>query len=618
MCGNLLNPRHSHQQSPGNKGPLCTGTTNVISRQLQIKNIPRHDDVRLLPQERFQLLSALGQNIEINKNFPLAVYMSLSKNLCKMAADLDQCGQKEAAFVLYHKFLTLYVEKLPMETNYKEFMEIFKRSNILKTIKQIFGRAEELKRELINQYSEEYLIYLKEKMKKEEEKLAKMASFWDEIRKTRTRSSKWASVPFLIRYGSQGKKQRWGGGTFSPTVVPLGKEARDEASPTTSPAAKEAAETGTLERPDQAGLELRNPPASASQVLGLQVCATTTGFKLFVYVVDYIDGFPYVEPSLDPWDEANLIMVDDQLYVEKLPMEKNYKEFMEIFKRSNILKTIKQIFGRAEELKRELMNQYSQDYLTYSTEKKKKEDEEMANNASLWKEKTKIRTRLTKWASFRFLKGNGSQEKKQGGEVGSGTTMSSKEAQPHSITTRTFSPTVVPSGKESQDEAAPTKSPAAKEAAETGAFESPVEKDRGLRPVVLPHDLCDKFLTAARMNTEKKIETCGVLCGALRSITLPIYSFLSRKEALIFAGPNMRGPLLYSRRTGASYLRMDTYYKQIGIFTLTPTGLKEISCCPRRGFHAHRQDTVIFCWGQEQDCSHVTTRNIMVTVTDLR
>jgi hypothetical protein len=27
---------------------------------------------------------------------------------------------------------------------------------------------------------------------------------------------------------------------------------------------------------DQAGLELRNPPASASRVLGLKVCATTT------------------------------------------------------------------------------------------------------------------------------------------------------------------------------------------------------------------------------------------------------------------------------------------------------------------------------------------------------
>jgi hypothetical protein len=32
---------------------------------------------------------------------------------------------------------------------------------------------------------------------------------------------------------------------------------------------------------DQAGLELRNPPASASQALGLKVCATTT--RLFFF-----------------------------------------------------------------------------------------------------------------------------------------------------------------------------------------------------------------------------------------------------------------------------------------------------------------------------------------------
>jgi hypothetical protein len=33
---------------------------------------------------------------------------------------------------------------------------------------------------------------------------------------------------------------------------------------------------------DQAGLELRNPPASASQVLGLKVCATTPGLYQFL------------------------------------------------------------------------------------------------------------------------------------------------------------------------------------------------------------------------------------------------------------------------------------------------------------------------------------------------
>jgi hypothetical protein len=31
---------------------------------------------------------------------------------------------------------------------------------------------------------------------------------------------------------------------------------------------------------DQAGLELRNPPASASQVLGLKVCATTAWLRV--------------------------------------------------------------------------------------------------------------------------------------------------------------------------------------------------------------------------------------------------------------------------------------------------------------------------------------------------
>jgi hypothetical protein len=31
----------------------------------------------------------------------------------------------------------------------------------------------------------------------------------------------------------------------------------------------------------------------------------------FVYIVGYINGFPYIKPSLHPWDEAYLIMIDD-------------------------------------------------------------------------------------------------------------------------------------------------------------------------------------------------------------------------------------------------------------------------------------------------------------------
>jgi hypothetical protein len=38
---------------------------------------------------------------------------------------------------------------------------------------------------------------------------------------------------------------------------------------------------------DQAGLELRNPPASASRVLGLKACATTPGLVCGSYVLRY-------------------------------------------------------------------------------------------------------------------------------------------------------------------------------------------------------------------------------------------------------------------------------------------------------------------------------------------
>lgn len=43
----------------------------------------------------------------------------------------------------------------------------------------------------------------------------------------------------------------------------------------------------------------------------LKRCSCVFFFFEFVYIVDYIDGFPYIEPSLHPWNEAYLIMMDD-------------------------------------------------------------------------------------------------------------------------------------------------------------------------------------------------------------------------------------------------------------------------------------------------------------------
>jgi hypothetical protein len=40
----------------------------------------------------------------------------------------------------------------------------------------------------------------------------------------------------------------------------------------------------------------------------------------FAYIVDYVDGFLYIEPSLHPWDEVFLIMINDHLVCSWIPI----------------------------------------------------------------------------------------------------------------------------------------------------------------------------------------------------------------------------------------------------------------------------------------------------------
>ena len=35
----------------------------------------------------------------------------------------------------------------------------------------------------------------------------------------------------------------------------------------------------------------------------------------FVHILDYVDGFLYIKPSLHPWDEAYSVMMDDHFDV---------------------------------------------------------------------------------------------------------------------------------------------------------------------------------------------------------------------------------------------------------------------------------------------------------------
>ena len=47
----------------------------------------------------------------------------------------------------------------------------------------------------------------------------------------------------------------------------------------------------------------------------------------FVYTVDYVHRFPYIKPSLHPWDEAYLIMMADPLNVFLDSVCENFIEY---------------------------------------------------------------------------------------------------------------------------------------------------------------------------------------------------------------------------------------------------------------------------------------------------
>jgi hypothetical protein len=50
----------------------------------------------------------------------------------------------------------------------------------------------------------------------------------------------------------------------------------------------------------------------------------------FVYIMDYVDGFSYIEPSLHRCDEAYLIMMDDHFDVFLDSVCENFIEYFSI------------------------------------------------------------------------------------------------------------------------------------------------------------------------------------------------------------------------------------------------------------------------------------------------
>lgn len=357
-----------------------------------------------------------------------------------------------------------------------------------------------------------------------------------------------------------------------------------------------------------------------------------------------------------------------RLFIEKLPKHRDYKSAI-IPEKKDAVKKLKSVaFPKAEELKTELLRRYTKEYEQYK-ERKKKEEEELARNIAIQQELEKEKQRVAQqkqkqleqeqFHAFEEMIQRQELEKErlkivqEFGKVDPGPCgpllpdleKPCVDVAPSSP----FSPTQTPDCNTGMR---PAKPPVVDRSLKPGALSviENVPTIEGLRHIVVPRNLCSEFLQLASANTAKGIETCGVLCGKLmrNEFTIthvliprqnggPDYCHTENEEEIFFMQDDL-GLLtlgwIHTHPTQTAFLSsvdLHTHcsyqmmlpesiaivcspkFQETGFFKLTDYGLQEISTCRQKGFHPHGRDPPLFC-----DCSHVTVKDRIVTITDLR
>uniref|UniRef100_A0A3P8VCX3 STAM binding protein b n=1 Tax=Cynoglossus semilaevis TaxID=244447 RepID=A0A3P8VCX3_CYNSE len=134
-----------------------------------------HTNVSLQPEARVRALTKKGSTVEVSDDVPLRRYFRSGMEMLRMASVYIDEGNIENAFVLYNRFITLFVEKLPKHRDYKMAIVPEKKDTLRKLKDVAFPQAEILKKALLKRFEQEHAQYLAKK-KVEDELLAQELS----------------------------------------------------------------------------------------------------------------------------------------------------------------------------------------------------------------------------------------------------------------------------------------------------------------------------------------------------------------------------------------------------------------------------------------------------------
>ncbi|NXK83798.1 STALP protease, partial [Amazona guildingii] len=352
------------------------------------------------------------------------------------------------------------------------------------------------------------------------------------------------------------------------------------------------------------------------------------------------------------------------LFVEKLPNHRDYHQCA-VPEKQDIIKKLKEVaFPRTDELKRDLLKKYNLEYQEYMQNQNKRRTEflkKLEHQKLIEAEKKRIahmRQQQLESEQFQFFE---DQLKKQ--ELARDQKIKENMVMSEQIDGSMLSCISVPDNsslstallqkKEGSSKSGCTgHSPPVNRVLKPAATLSAVQTQlaEALRGVILPRDLCHKFLLLAEANTLRGIETCGILCGKLTHNEFTITHVIVPKQS---AGPDycdmenveelfgiqdqydlLTLGWIHTHPTQTAFLSsvdLHTHcsyqlmlpeaiaivcspkHNDTGIFRLTNAGMLEVSACKKKGFHPHTKDLRLF-----NPCSHVVGKDIKIIVLDLR
>ncbi|XP_061491401.1 AMSH-like protease isoform X2 [Rhineura floridana] len=345
------------------------------------------------------------------------------------------------------------------------------------------------------------------------------------------------------------------------------------------------------------------------------------------------------------------------LFVEKLPSHRDYQQCA-VPEKQDIMKKLKDVaFPRTDELKKGLLKKYNAEYRKYMQDKSKckaellKKLEQQKLIEAEKKRIAQIRQQQLETEQFQFFE---DQLKKQ-------ELARDQKTKENSITSEQTDGSMLSSCiaahlnntfPANKSDASAGQSPLISRSVKPAATLSAVQNNvaEGLRSVVLPKDLCHKFLLLAEANTVRGIETCGILCGKLTHNEFTITHVIVPKQS---AGPDycdmenveelfrvqdqhdlLTLGWIHTHPTQTAFLSsvdLHTHcsyqlmlpeaiaivcspkHNDTGVFRLTNAGMLEVSICKKKGFHPHTKDPRLF-----NICKHIIGKDVKITVLDLR